>query len=407
MKTLKFRYIALGSVLIELVLICYGTLQPIQANQSDQQLQLPMYSPASVQVDSRLAYANMCAAEMGVIPAFKCTDGQQIPITVGGVNQTSTTTDCDKPVQLEHNCVPGSRLLRPQTTVAGVKVAIICRKYYDTPQNLNEFHDIAIVQHNPATGNTCWFQTPPGTPQDTTGGVPSPMEDSHAATHYWLELHDVNSDTDVSRINCQRCHAADPFIWTPWIGQVVDVNNTNWNPKGKYASNFQHIFDESQPLAMSPTGNSCSNCHRIGVTTDSQIFLKRAIAWNTAVELDPRHSPVKAWMPPYDTTESSWHSLFDVSVAQLMRCFDDPTQSECNASIPSSDNAALIYVNQGNTGVQDGSIAHPFKTIAAAVAAVTPGGTIVIQSGSYVEPVLISKHVAFRNQNGTVIIKAP
>ena len=51
---------------------------------------------------TRLQFANFCAAEMGAIPAFKCSDGAYLAITIGGVSQTSKATDCDKPVQLEH-----------------------------------------------------------------------------------------------------------------------------------------------------------------------------------------------------------------------------------------------------------------------------------------------------------------
>jgi|GEM_PF-470674 len=286
-------------------------------------------SPANPTM-TRLEYANFCAAEMGVIPAFKCSDGAYLATTVGGVGQTGITGDCDKPDQLNSDCVPGARLLRPTTSVAGVQVAIICRKYTnDTPSDVNEYSDIAVIEHNPATGHTCFFQSPVGSPIDTTSGMPSPMENSGLASSRWLE------PGSVSSINCQRCHAAGPFIWTPWIGQVVDVNNTGWDPKGKYGSNFHGIFASPQPAAFNPSGNLCTSCHRIGST--AKVFFDRAVAWGVAASGDPRHPPVSAWMPPGTLNEPDWHAVYDQSVAQLNRCFKDPTLAECNTAVPASD----------------------------------------------------------------------
>src|SRR5512133_1400691 len=112
----------------------------------------------------RAAYAAQCAAEMGKIPGFNCLNGQLLDITVNGVSQSQLVDNCDKPVELGlgggSQCVPFSRLLAIDTGKPNVTTIAICRKYFaSTGPNDSRFADIAMIQHNKASGRTCFFQS--------------------------------------------------------------------------------------------------------------------------------------------------------------------------------------------------------------------------------------------------------
>jgi len=72
-----------------------------------------------------------------------------------------------------------------------------------------------------------------------------------------------------------------------------------------------------------------------------------------------------------------------------------------HTTAPSAD----IYVDRQNTtGVEDGSAAHPFNTVAEGVAAVSTGNTIFIRAGSYGETSTINRAMTLRSEGGAVII---
>src|SRR6266404_2774962 len=53
------------------------------------------------QFPDRPTYADLCAAEMGTIPAFNCMEGAELKIAVDGHNTTKSVDKCDHPVQLD------------------------------------------------------------------------------------------------------------------------------------------------------------------------------------------------------------------------------------------------------------------------------------------------------------------
>jgi hypothetical protein len=65
----------------------------------------------------------------------------------------------------------------------------------------------------------------------------------------------------------------------------------------------------------------------------------------------------------------------------------------------------FIVVDWRNSGFQDGTAAHPFRTLPDALAAATPGETIVIRTGTYnLDGGLLNKAATFRAENGPVTI---
>ena len=140
-------------------------------------------------------YAQTCAVEMGSLPSeIDCLANtstihtDEIPILVNGTPTTNIGTACDNPAQLSWNniqrrCVPFSRLGVITTTKPGIITKFICRRYYNEDRQANEvrteFHDVAVIMHNPANGNTCWFQSyngAQGTPTTLNGKITNPMD---------------------------------------------------------------------------------------------------------------------------------------------------------------------------------------------------------------------------------------
>lgn len=52
---------------------------------------------------------------------------------------------------------------------------------------------------------------------------------------------------------------------------------------------------------------------------------------------------------------------------------------------------STVYVDQDNTGTEDGSIDNPYRTIAAGISSVAAGGTVIVAPGTYTENVSIDK----------------
>ena len=308
---------------------------------------LPMVFVASVSAEpsSRLAYAQQCADEMGAIPEFNCLSGQVIPITKDGVPQTQPTggENCDNPVQLglgggAGQCVPFARFMTISTGNANVTTAIVCRKYEASgPQGANDpmFRDIAVIQHNKATGNTCFFQSKLSGPLHNGTAVPSPQSNSAAASNVWLEPGPNGPDN----IRCTRCHDADPFIWSPYIVQVADLSK--WDPLGAWNSNFLDAFGMTVKT-FKPDGNACTTCHRIGseVCDDGG-------GGNVSVP----EVAAKRWMPPgFSGTAAQWNATYGAAVTQIQSCCSNPNQAVCKtqdatgASVPPAQPADITQM---------------------------------------------------------------
>lgn len=67
-----------------------------------------------------------------------------------------------------------------------------------------------------------------------------------------------------------------------------------------------------------------------------------------------------------------------------------------------------VYVDLANTSAyQDGSSAHPYKTVTAGHFAATPGDTLIIRAGDYFETPRLNTAVTVRNEGGIVRILPP
>ncbi len=66
---------------------------------------------------------------------------------------------------------------------------------------------------------------------------------------------------------------------------------------------------------------------------------------------------------------------------------------------------AILYVDLGAIGVEDGTFEHPFDTVTEAVAAAPAGAVVMIRSATYTEPVVTSKSVTLVTYGGTTVIR--
>lgn len=183
-------------------------------------------APAHAQI-KRLDYARQCADEIEPLPAFNCMDGgpgnevTELPILVNGKPVKHHVDKCDNPVQLElkggqGQCVPFSRLVKLKSVKSSVIALALCRKHLDHGKTDEEiaksslFDDIAVIQHDRATGRTCFFQSTfdhPDNPintallppdarlvfreHDARETLPDPAKDTEAASKFWAESPEV------------------------------------------------------------------------------------------------------------------------------------------------------------------------------------------------------------------------
>ncbi|HEX3763510.1 MAG TPA: hypothetical protein VHW23_32665 [Kofleriaceae bacterium] len=304
--------------------------------------------PAAGDPPDRAGYAAQCAAEMGKIPAFNCLDGQLLDITVNGASQTQLVGDCDKPVQLGlgggSQCVPFSRLLNLNTGNSNVTTVAICRKYFaSTGPNDPRFDDIAMIQHDKASGRTCFFQSQLEADLDGRT-VPSPSDTTAQAAKYWFDT------PSVSGIGCPKCHAADPFIWSSFVAQKADLGK--WDPLGKYDSNFANMFGGFTKV-FQPAGNACTACHRFGRRPGQLDFSCNGLPNHYAGDLPDATHPSQFLMPPgYGGAAPAWHNSFNEALAQVERCCDNPDLGECKSRVANDEFAddgsryAAIWVKQ-------------------------------------------------------------
>ncbi len=289
---------------------------------------------------SRLAYAQACAADIGVINGgndYNCMTGDEIPITVNGVKQSSPVpgSACDKPVklgmtQIDGQCVPYTRLvdLSPPNN-PDVTVMAICRKYHGTSASSTKFNDLAMIAHNRKTGTTCFFQSPvdQATPLEGTT-LPSPMSNKPAASQYWLEPNGAPNNVTYQMpggIGCTSCHDSDPFILSPWMQQVAKLNK--WDPNGKYLVDNNGLFS---PVAGRPwvtaglsapqpftQFSKCVAGHRIGGST------LRVIAGGPGGLHDTTNGfpDFHGFMPPGNTDSALWWPyVYNEAVFELDNC---------------------------------------------------------------------------------------
>lgn len=293
---------------------------------------------ANPKSQSLLEYGEMCAKLIGQVPAFDCTKGTVVPITVDGKEPSSYTKGmkCDRPSLLEYKdpasfgqCTPYSKI--QDLSYEGVQISAFCRREFLRPEESPFYDEVDVILHSQKTGATCWFHAeykegsnkgfdasrvpPPNEKKPPSGKV--------AAKDFWWQ------PARTATKDCGGCHDADPFMFSPWIGQTWQKVPSD--PLGKY----HHLgpdFAAWHSSSISTRDNTCTGCHRIGNQESCRNFiefaagLKQPPGGNTLAN----SYPLSHWMPVNNTQSREFWSIAHAnSVSQLLTCCKDPKNPIC------------------------------------------------------------------------------
>lgn len=293
--------------------------------------------PTAVQAEETvLEYGQACADAIADVPAFNCMDGTVIPITVDGETPDKYTSgmDCDRPSLLplgnkDGQCVPYSRALL--LTDGNAQITALCRQKKIRSEDSYYFDEVDLIAHSVKTGSTCWFQAEAKTDKGLDGRrVPPPNEKTPPEGHpsamaFW------NAPAKTASDNCGHCHDSDPFMYSPFIGQVWEEVPTD--PFGWYANDIGEAFQKwAKPNALNTPGNTCTGCHRIG----SEFTCNQGM-FEAAGDIPPQNGddwaktyPGSHWMPPGNFhSESFWNITYRDAIDQLNTCCQNPDAPGC------------------------------------------------------------------------------
>lgn len=291
-----------------------------------------------------VVYGEQCAALIAPIPAFNCLDGEIIPITEGGAEPAEYRPGmvCDRPSLVPYGndtdgpCTPYSRVLL--LADGDAQISALCRRKRIRDAKSPLFDEVDLIAHSVVTGATCWFRAT----AKSAGGmgasrVPPPSEEvpppgQIAAHEFW------STPVETAAASCGACHDSDPFMYSPYIGQVW--HRVPRNPFGYYTSALGPFTAWPAPHAVTTRGNPCTSCHRIG----NQLSCREGLADSTGGRVLPAASPSAAayphshWMPPGNfRSQAEWNIVYRDAVNALAACCGNPADHGCTITpIPSA-----------------------------------------------------------------------
>ena len=291
---------------------------------------------AEIATELHIAYAIQCTEDVAPIADFSCGDGVEVPVTVNGEVITPATfapqMTCDRPSLLSNGpgsdgqCVPGSRILNLSTETT--QVSAMCRQKHNRPEGSLMFDEIDVIAHNPATGATCWFQAKAPSPENPLDGTLVTSPTTTDGPHIWESPEAVLAD------GCGDCHDNDPFMYSPFVGQVWEAVPAN--PLGPYYHvGAEFGFDNWPTIQMDMRDNTCVGCHRIGIYETCGALTDWMTGQSVPDGADPlaQEFPLSHAMPPeHGQTFAAWSTFHDKPVAQIQSCCQDPSQQMCNAT---------------------------------------------------------------------------
>lgn len=334
-----------------------------QFNQYAQQIENALGTWNDIRVFDRDASTN----------SWRLASGWFVPVTVGGdtPDYYVKDMDSDRPMMLPTTVQsdkygthtngqsnPYSAVGRMPGTNPEVQWIWVVRQYQIKELTSDSFPyspDMAAIGHHPRTGATAYLQYyDPFCPKP---GVVMVSPTSKAGAQFWSPM-----DSLVPSFRCQRCHAAGPFIHTPWVNQVtIGGGDASDSPpvEGVVPSDplgpFFYVWSDSgQPFAgwdsaliaskggghWKKAGNKCTQCHRIaptmlGLNQNSSRYagLAHDSTRNAlAIRSDSFQTPpyrTLAWMPPVDPQQidfyagqqdvhgKDWKDAYEASAAEI------------------------------------------------------------------------------------------
>ncbi len=285
-------------------------------------------------VNEHRAYAAQCTAQIGPLPDFSCSDGALVPVTVNGETPEAYTPNmnCDRPALLNNGahsdgqCVPYSRILDLSTD--SMQAVAMCRQKRIRAADSLQYDELDVISHNPATGATCWFSADAKNPDEPLNGQQVPSPTAVYDVTFW------NSPSVVAKDGCGNCHDNDPFMYSPFVGQVWQ--HVPVNPLGAYFHVAPEMGFSTWPTtAMNLRDNTCLGCHRIGVnkTCSSLTEWLTGIKKPEGADQQALHFPLSHGMPPnHDLSKRAWNTIYAESVEQIRSCCENNSQSMCRLS---------------------------------------------------------------------------
>ena len=298
------------------------------------------------------SYAARCDAAIGpTVTGFNCEAGTDVPIAHYNPAAPYNGTDCDEPNRLNHACDPGSKFTVLVNTADAYIVAHCRKKGF----NLNEFGDIAVIQHNKKTGATCFYQSDvvePGIGARLDGHVAAPSMGE--AAWRW------QSPSDAANIKCVKCHDNGAIIRSPYLAQLKSGKNALPGAGDKTFNGVtQPYFFIGENFAswkvyrVEVAGNYCISCHRLGVSNLSGgLFgtaLDFAIRATSASEVHknvPYSNDSQIWMPPEGV-------FFDDNYAKLAQQIHDCAARANENPMPNAPDCRIVEYTRAD-GDKDG-----------------------------------------------------
>ena len=284
-----------------------------------------------------LQYGQMCTEMIGQVPAFDCTKGEIVPVTVDGKTPEKYTEQmsCDRPSLLKYDkktfgqCTPYSRI--HDLSKGDTQISAFCRREFLRPEDSPFYDEVDIVLHSVKSGSTCWFHAEYKEGSDKgfdASRVPPPNEKTPpkgkvSAEKFWW------TPAKTATKNCAGCHDADPFMYRPWIGQKWASVPTD--PLGKYR-NLGSNFSKWHSSSISTRDNTCVGCHRIGnqESCKSFIFYASGMAQPPGGNELANSYPLNHWMPAQNNqSKEFWEHVHQGSVKDLLTCCSDPKNPIC------------------------------------------------------------------------------
>lgn len=297
-------------------------------------------------------YARRCEKLISDVPAFSCSQGTEIKMRVTGKNVYGEAQCENHGVQSGGlACEPGSRLVRltPLKNAKDTDILFLCRA---NKRSKGGYFQIAGLHHNKRTGTTCWYHSlghgfstgknMVSPTNDTLGGDSGDSFRRTLAEETW----DKVTRSGPAGDNCSMCHAADPYLLTPFVASVDDKNalpgfEKTPAPTDWYNAPYSNYTVEVSPgvrvpnwrpnwRTKAPTGHACSSCHGFAgfsLATKLNLFPlsigRRKSRYNSDHQL---------WMPLVHGNFTRTGVYADLSslqkdgVAAVERCYEDFSQ---------------------------------------------------------------------------------
>ncbi len=321
-------------------------------------------------------YANECFKKLGIDPAefaktFNCVDpdvAKHLKVEVDGAEVKTcldtregecqwakdkaeleaTFKTCDYPAWLDDRCYGDSYIQVLTTSKPEVKGALLCRHKSRFTGLFDDFDDVAMIVHNRASGETCWFQSnnADGDPDIKMHGQQVPGPACEGSESFWYS-------PEASRnVYCIHCHDSGPWMNSRWMRRATESLGSAYEEETSPYLNSTPPFD-AWPVPIFVKYNKhlkekdgtefegCTDCHKIaaartlpGAAVDgSDIEYKTCDTWinrTTGKPDDPlkallteeaKKDHVQYWMPDgVDLSKADWEKKYRKHVDGLIAC---------------------------------------------------------------------------------------